>query len=217
MIEAEKIIAPEDAQLPAGLSAELEYLRREIENNGIYRVEPGKRRLPAKQPNMTYTWQFYLRRCMFDPKFIATAAQALVERLPDTNVQIGACEDAGVTLGAAMSAVLGTPMISIKKTRKVYGLMNFTEGKVSGQPILLVDDLAGSQTTLKVAARTLEAFKLPVADVYATLINKTQGSHEESYLSGRKLISLFTCSDFAMSWDAYVEKYGRVPYFGSHY
>lgn len=195
----------------------LEYLRKEIDHNGIYRVGPGMRRLPAKSPNMTYTWQFYLRRCMFDPLFVFTAAEVLVSQLPTTDVQIGACEDAGVSLGLAMAAVMGTPMISIKKSRKVYGLLNFTEGKVNGKPILLVDDLAGSQATLKVAARTLEAFKLPVASEYATLINKTQGTHSSSYMPERQLISLFTCDDFALSWDEYVETYDHPPDFGKYY
>jgi len=217
MIDAEKVVILEKALGMFKSKSKLEYLRQEIEENGIYRVAPDGNRLPAKQPNMSYTWQFYLRRCMFDPKFISTAAELLVENLPSTDIQIGACEDAGVPLGAAMAAVLGTPMISIKKSRKVYGLMNFTEGKATGKPILLVDDLAGSQSTLKVAAKTLEAFKLPVADQYATLINKTQGTHPESYMQQRQLISLFTCDDFAMSWSAYVEKYGRTPDFGKHY
>jgi orotate phosphoribosyltransferase len=217
MIDAGKVVILEKALGMLKSKSKLEYLRQEIEENGIYRVAPDGNRLPAKQPNMSYTWQFYLRRCMFEPKFISTAAELLVEKLPSTDIQIGACEDAGVPLGAAMAAVLGTPMISVKKSRKVYGLMNFTEGKVTGKPILLVDDLAGSQSTLKVAARTLEAFKLPVADQYATLINKTQGTHPESYMQQRQLISLFTCDDFAMSWSAYVEKYGRTPDFGKHY
>ena len=217
MTDPEKIGILENLISKLKQEARLEYLRQEIEENGIYRVAPDGNRLPAKQPNMSYTWQFCLRRCMFDPKFISAAAELLVEKLPSTDIQIGACEDAGVPLGAAMAAVLGTPMISIKKSRKVYGLMNFTEGKVTGKPILLVDDLAGSQTTLKVAAKTLEAFNLPVADQYATLINKTQGTHPESYMQQRQLISLFTCDDFAMSWSAYVEKYGRTPDFGKHY
>ena len=217
MTEAEKIAILENALAEIKTAAKLEYLRKEIEDNAIYRVAPNGNRLPAKQPNLTYTWQFYLRRCMFDPKFIATAAELLVEKLPSTDIQIAACEDAGVPLGAAMAAVLGTPMISVKKTRKVYGLLNFTEGKITGKPILLVDDLAGSQGTLKVAAKTLEAFNLIVAKQYATLIDKTQGTHPESYLPDRQLISLFTCNDFALPWSAYVEKYGRNPDFGLHY
>ena len=122
-----------------------EYLRNEIEHNAVYRVEPNGKKLPGKAPNSTYSWQIYLRRCMFDPKFVFTAAELLVSKLPrGLDVQIGACEDAGVTLGLAVATIMSTTMISIKKSRKVYGLLNFTEGRVTGKPILLVDDVAGS-------------------------------------------------------------------------
>lgn len=198
-------------------AAKWEYLRDEIEHRAVYRVAPNGRKIPGKRPNTSYGWQIYLRRCMFDPKFVFTAAELLVDKLPDKNVQIGACEDAGVPLGLAMATILGTPMISLKKTRKVYGLLNFTEGRSIGLPILLVDDVAGSQNTLKNAAKTLEAFGLPVAGQYATLINKTQATHPENYVQRKELISLFTCEDFAMGWKAYVEKFKREPDFGAYY
>jgi len=195
-----------------------EYLRNEIEHNAVYRVEPNGRKLPGKAPNVTYSWQIYLRRCMFDPKFVFTAAELLVSKLPrGLDVQIGACEDAGVPLGLAVATIMSTTMISIKKSRKVYGLLNFTEGRVTGKPILLVDDVAGSQNTLRSAVYTLGAFKLPVADQYMTILNKTQGTHKQNYLGDKELISLFTCEDFAMNWTAYVKKFNRDPDFGSYY
>jgi hypothetical protein len=48
-------------------------------------------------------------------------------------------------------------------------------------------------------------------------VNKTQGTHAENYLGDSKLVSLFTCEDFAMSWAAYLEKYNRDPAFGPTY
>ena len=194
-----------------------EYLRREVEHKAIFRVPPKGRNLPAKAPNRGYSWQFYLRRCLFDPKFVIGAAELLVEMLPDKNIQIGACEDAGVPLGLAMAAILGTPMISVKKTRKVYGLLNFTEGVATGKPIVLVDDLAGSQDTLKKSVNILHAFGLPTADFYVALVDKTQGTHKQNYVGAKQLISLFTCDDFAMSWSAYVEKFNKDPEFGAYY
>ena len=194
-----------------------EYLRNEVEHKGIYRVPPNGRNLPAKAPNRGYSWQFYLRRCLFDPKFVIGAAELLVNKLPDKNIQIGACEDAGVPLGLAMSAILGTPMISVKKSRKVYGLLNFTEGVATGKPIVLVDDLAGSQDTLKKSVSILHAFNLPTADFYVALVDKTQGTHKNNYVGAKELISLFTCDDFAMSWSEYVEKFQKNPEFGAYY
>ena len=195
----------------------LKYLQQEIEHKAIFRVIPNKQNLPAKAPNFSYTWQFYLRRCLFDPKFLFTAAELLVDLLPNKDVQIAACEDAGVPLGIAMSAILKTPMLSIKKTRKGYGLLNFTEGTFVGKPIVLVDDLAGSQSTLKKAESILKAFDLTVAEEYVALINKTVGTHPEAYLRNKKLISLFNCDDFSLTFEDYVRKYKKIPEFGKFF
>lgn len=194
-----------------------EYLRAEIEHKAIYRVAPGARGLLGKAPNTRYTWQFYLRRCLFNPWFTINAAQALLTKMPPGQYQFAAVEDAGVPLAQALATLTETPFISVKKQRKVYGLMNWTEGRVTGDPLVLVDDLAGSQASLKAAKRVLLAYKLEVAPLYVTLVNKTQGTHKENYLQDTQLVSLFTCEDFAMSWSAYREKYNRDPDFGPSY
>jgi orotate phosphoribosyltransferase len=199
------------------IESKIEYLRSEIEHKAIYRVPPSSPSLPGKAPNTKYTWQFYLRRCLFDPKFVFIAADLLVQKLSSRNIQIGACEDAGVTLGMAMSTIIGSPMITIKKTRKSYGLLNFTEGIYIERPILIVDDLAGSQNTIRTAINTLNSFGIKIADQYAAIINKTQSSHSSSYIQDKELISLFTCEDFAMTWTDYCNKYGYRPNFGKYF
>jgi orotate phosphoribosyltransferase len=192
-----------------------EYLRSEIEHRGIYRCEPGTY-IPAKAKDKFYSWQFYLRRCLYDPKFTNTAADLLVELLSDKNVQVGACEDAGVVLGMAIAERLGTPMFSIKKKPKAYGLQNKLEGRLTGQPVLLVDDLAGSQATLRSSRQMLTMMNILVAREYVTLINKTTASHD-TYLDDMKLISLFTCDDFKLTWADYVTEYNKQPEFGLCY
>ena len=167
----------------------------------------------GKAPAMRYAWQFYLRRVMYDPKFIKTVAELLAERIDLSQVQVGACEDAGVPLGCALSALSGVPMLSIKKTRKAYGLLNFTEGPITGKPIMLVDDIAGSQNTLRQAKYILEAYRLPIHKQYATIVSKTQGTHD-TYLNENELVHLLTCEDFAMKYVDYVAKYGKNPDFG---
>jgi len=189
----------------------IDYLQQEIEHRGIYRCEPGTC-IPSKEPNSAYTWQFYLRRCMYNPQFLMKAAAELIMRLDLKDKQLGACEDAGVPLACAISMLAEVPMLTIKKSRKAYGLLNFTEGPITGKPVVLVDDLAGSQNTLMKAAALLKEFRVPVDNQYVTLVNKTQGTNP-TYLNG-KLISLFTCEDFALSWDDYKKKYKKVPDFG---
>ena len=84
---------------------------------------------------------------------------------------------------------------------------------IIGLPILLVDDLAGSQATLRNSRQLLTTLGLPIADKYLTLINKTIGTHD-TYLDGMKLVSLFTCEDFKLGWADYVVEYGKNPDFG---
>lgn len=192
-----------------------EYLQSEIEHRAIYRCEPGVY-IPAKAKDKFYTWQFYLRRCMYDPVFINAAADLLVEQLSDKNVQVGACEDAGVVLGMAIAERLGTPMFSIKKKPKAYGLLNKLEGRLVGLPVLLVDDLAGSQATLRSSRQLLANMNIPIATEYCTLINKTVATHD-TYLDDMRLVSLFTCDDFKLTWKDYVDTYNRKPEFGLSY
>lgn len=194
-----------------------EFLRSEIEHKAIYRVAPGSPKLLAKSPNAYYTWQIYLRRCMFDPEFVYAAAELLLDSLPQGRFQFAAVEDAGNPLAQALGTITNTPWISVKKQRKLYGLHNWTEGRVSGDPIILVDDLAGSKSSLKSAKSVLLAFKLNLAPYYLTVIDKTQGTHNNSYINDFKLVSLFTCEDFSMTWNAYKEKYRCDPDFGPHY
>lgn len=196
--------------------ARLEWLRREIEHNAVYRVRPGDPGLLGKAPATRYTWQIYLRRVMMNPEWMWHAAHELHRRLPPGPRQFAACEDAGVPLAQALATIDRHPWISVKKERKKYGLHNWTEGRVSGAPIVLVDDVAGSQATLRGAAAKLRAFKLDLAPYYVTILNKTQGTHPENYLK-TELITLFTCDDLAMSWRAYKERYGCEPNFGAIY
>jgi orotate phosphoribosyltransferase len=188
-----------------------ETLRLKIDHQGIYRCLPGSH-LPGKAPGAQYSWQFYLRRVMYDPVFIGNAAQLLADQLDLKGKQLGACEDAGVPIACAISLLTGTPMLSIKKTRKAYGLLNYIEGPITGDPVILIDDLAGSQKSLMNAQSILNAFKIPVASQYATLVNKTVGTHN-TYLKG-DLKSLFTCEDFNLSYESYYKCYGRAPEFG---
>jgi orotate phosphoribosyltransferase len=153
---------------------------------------------------------------MYDPKFTNAAADLLVLLLSSHDVQVGACEDAGIVLGMAIAERLGTPMFSIKKQPKAYGLQNKLEGRLTGQPVLLVDDLAGSQATLRSSRQMLTMMNITMATEYVTLINKTTGTHD-AYLDDMKLISLFSCDDFKLTWADYVTEYNKRPEFGLCY
>lgn len=192
----------------------MEELKHAIEHHGIYRCGPHQLfpALPGKSPNAWYQWQFYLRRVLLNPRHSRTAAKHLLDGFDVSNVQFAACEDAGVPLGYALADLTGLNLFTIKKTRKAYGLLNFTEGLVEDRPVILVDDVAGSTSTLKKAQALLKHFNLPTI-AYFTLVNKNVSGHSEAYLDV-PMVSCFTAEQFALTYDEYVHAYGREPAFG---
>lgn len=191
----------------------MEELKSFIEHNCIYRCGPDTLfpALPGKAPNAWYKWQFYLRRALLNPKLCREAAEVIASHLDLSNAQLGACEDAGVTLGYALADITGLNLFTIKKSRKAYGLLNFCEGQVLDKPVILVDDVASSTSTLKKAQTLLKAFNLPVVQA-AVLVKKDVASHPENALSV-PVVSVFSASDFALTYDEYKSKYGKNPSF----
>jgi orotate phosphoribosyltransferase len=201
------------------------YCRDFIEHSGIYRCKPGDN-LPAKNPTKRYTWQFYLRRCLFDAKFANAIGTLLWERIADKEpFQLGACEAAGVPVATAIQVLAfqngrEIPIISIKKERKAYGLLNWTEGPLNTSlPVLLVDDLAASQQTLKKAAQLILDNKLKLHKNYICIVDKRGPNcegHSDAYIPNLELISLFNTGDFSLGWYEYRTKYDRESMFGPY-
>lgn len=200
------------------------YCRDLIDHSGIYRCAPGKT-LPAKRAGHEYEWQYYLRRCLYDQAFANYVANLFWNRFDNTpGFQLAACEAAGVPLACAIQAVglsrgRSVSMFTIKQTPKAYGLMNMTEGPITNEPVMLIDDLAGSQSTLLTAKRLLEARGLKLHSHYFCLVDKAGGSVKANrvYLGDLELYTLFNSNNFAMSWDAYVVRYGQPPVFGDYF
>lgn len=206
-----------------------QYCQELIEHRGIYRCPPGEK-LPGKHPGMTYTWQFYLRRCLYDAKFAYCVGRLFWEKFQGEvgTFQLGACEDAGVPVATAIQSVafcvLGkqVPIISFKKQPKAYGLLNLTEGPVDlSLPVLLVDDIAASRLTLDLNRGKAENRGFVIYPKYFTVVDKMstvptaeERVYRKSQLQQQELVALFNLDDFHLRWTDYVAAYQRDPEFG---
>lgn len=198
-------------------------MRDTIEHTGIYRCKPGAY-IPAKKAGLCYTWQYYLRRCIYDSVFSAKVGEAFWNVIDPGNFVLGACEDAGVPIACAIQAKgrelgIDVPVISIKKEPKKYGLQNWTEGLLHDRPIMLVDDLAGSQSTLLRAEALIIGRGLKLHKQYFCLVNKAGANVQPNpvYVPSAELVTLFSSDDFCLTWESYVSKYGREPVFGEYF
>lgn len=194
-----------------------------IEHKGIYRCKPGTF-LMSKQSGGRYTWQYYLRRCLYDASFANQVGEAFWSLFPYDGFVLGACEAAGVPIACAIQAKgrekgYDVPILSIKKEPKKYGLSNFTEGPLyMDRPVMLVDDIAGSQGTLLRAEAFLKFRGMKMYDSYFCVVNKAGKNVEPHpvYLTNSRLVTLFTSDDFSHGWKSYVAKYGKEPCFGEY-
>jgi len=186
------------------------WCRDHINQFSIWRSVEGES-IPAKRKGEVYRWQFYLRRSLYDSSFQTYIGDLFFELLnpyyQNERFQIGSCETAGVSLGFAIQHAfmrngIDLNHFSVRKDRKEYGLMNHTEGMVYNTPVVLVDDLAGSQVTLMRSKSILEASGVRIAPIYATLVDKNGSmyapTHAQPYISENKLLSIYDLDDFEL-------------------
>lgn len=187
-----------------------EILREFINRYCIFRVPPGFK-LKGIPEGHSYEWQFYLRRVIFQPRFINIIANEIMHMVtedhPDNPVQIAGMESAAPPIIAAIMATTPIPLVgfAIRKTQKEYGLMNWIEGIPDPKlPVVLIDDISNSKTSLERARKVCEYSGLDVKGAY-TIIDK-KISTDVNGRDGRSLLpvrSIFTLDDFQLTWRSY--------------
>lgn len=169
-----------------------DWLRTIFSRKAVYRVQPGSPPLLGKAPGERYQWQIYSRRATLDPVFadrMATLALDLIaRRIGHFDFQLAGLETASVPVmcalsSKAMSHGISLNVIAVRKNRKDYGLHNWIEGESNGKPILLVDDLCNSTSSLGTALHVLSAeYNAGFIPHTFTLVNKCpKGGVNESY------------------------------------
>ncbi|MCA0404896.1 MAG: hypothetical protein LCH39_01925 [Proteobacteria bacterium] len=188
------------------------YVRDYIERFCIIRGD-----MPGKAKGSRYAWMFYLRNGLFNPDFLRATSQMMLHKLVDhlgtADFQVCGAETAGTPLAVGIPFAARMKGLRIngfvaRKERKQYGLMNFHEGIANEKPVVLVDDLCNSSTSLAVAdAICRQAISLPSAETAIVIVNKSNRRiHTSARLAGDlylppsvKVLSLFTLDDFGLS------------------
>ena len=164
-----------------------------------------------------YNWQFYLRRGLFNSKFLSYAGclfwDKYYEMYKHRPFQIAGMETGSTPLivGIAMSASLydlSVNAFSIRKDRKKYGLLNRMEGIPNTDPVFLVDDLCNSKNNLMLAKQYCEEEGLRLYDHAFTIVNKNvydsdPVDHDKFLGDTIKVESLFKTTDFHLTFEEY--------------
>ena len=189
-----------------------EWTREYIDSRCIYRGEP----IPGKIPGTVYTWQFYLRRGLFDYNFLSAISQMFLYKIKKEighfDFQIAGLESASTPMIAGIplvSAAFGLSInaFSVRKERKEYGLMNWIEGVPNDKPVMLMDDLCNSQVSMKRAYDIVQSHNLKIFDHAFCIVNKVNKndiSKEKEFTDKHlpkniKMIYLFDLDDFKLN------------------
>lgn len=194
-----------------------EWLRVFIEDNCIYRVPPNEPNLPTREGELKYAWQFYLRRGLFNARFLNAVGILFWEKFAPLYAkrpfQIAGLETGSTPLLTAIALTshlygIEVNALSIRAERKKYGLKNRFEGIIDYTlPVVLIDDLCNSKETLAWAKYYCEIEGLKIYNKAFVLVNKnTEGASADydKYIGPEiKVESIFTIGDLHMDWHAY--------------
>ena len=183
-----------------------EYCKQYIDNHCIWRSENGER-IPGKIPGTFYTWQFYMRRGLFNPVFATAMSLLYLQKIQDEighfDFQIAGLETAStpVIVSLCLTAYdqgINLNAFSVRKERKEYGLRNWFEGIPNNLPVMLCDDLCNSQNSMAKAKHIVESNGLKVMDTAFAVVNKRNSPTGKDFNLPQHMnvISLFNLDDF---------------------
>ena len=173
-----------------------------IRERAILRAE--NQRLISPHGNSN-NWLIDLRRLFMDAKSLDAAAELFWEecagRLP---FQVGGMEAAAIPFLSAIimkSLSRGTPVngFIIRKERKTYGTGSSIEGTLTDAPIVLVDDLLNSGTSMEKARVVLEKENKSIAFAYVVIDYESQQGKLWRQRHGVSVGAPFRLSDFGLS------------------
>jgi outer membrane protein assembly factor BamB/orotate phosphoribosyltransferase len=193
---------PASAGAMSAPSGVRDLLSTAIRERAILRA--GTQRLLSPNGNSN-DWLIDLRRVFLDAKLLDAAVELFWEQcahlLP---FQVGGMESAAVPFVAAIlmkSQSRGTPIngFIIRKERKTYGAGRTIEGVLTGDPIVLVDDLMNSGRSMEKARVVLEKENRKAALAYVLIDYRSPESDQWRLRHGVSVLSPFCLGDFGLS------------------
>ncbi len=123
----------------------------------------------------SYGWLIDMRRLFMDAKLLDALADLFWEKCADAMpFQVGGMEVAAIPLVSAIlmkSVARGTPVngFIVRKERKTYGTGGLIEGTLTDAPVIIVDDILNSGSSLEKVRAVLEGEKKTIAVAFVAI------------------------------------------------
>lgn len=176
-----------------------EIIRKAIEEQVF--VRQGKERIVPE----TSQWLMDFRRVCLDPQFLDAYTEAFYERFKDDYpFQVGGAEVAAIPLVTAIVMKMREKgkLVNgffIRKSRKKTGLLKMIEGKLTDDPIILIDDLINNGNTLDRQLKVITQAGKSVKAFFVVLRFRDTNAYKKYPEQGIRIESLFNLNDFTES------------------
>jgi outer membrane protein assembly factor BamB len=199
--------APVAPEAKAEISAPRELLAAAIRERAILRGEKQRLISPKGANNR---WLIDMRRLFMDPKLLDAAAELFWQECAGFfdrtagRFQVGGVESAAIPLLAAIlmkSLARGTPVngFIIRKERKTYGAGNAIEGTITDAPIVIVDDIFNSGSSLEKARAVLEGEAKAVSFAFTLIDYENAEGKLWRERHGVAVVAPFRLAEFGLS------------------
>lgn len=192
----------ESDDAPAKQDQDLWELHGIIERKSVIRDLKGEVFSPRGSPQ---NWLVDLRATILDSRGLEIVVDRFW-RMFDAKLPFQVCglETASIPMVAAIvlrGQQRGTPVngFIIRKERKPYGLARTIEGDLTDAPIIVVDDLINSGSSLEKVRVALENCKRRIERVFAIIDFEARAGRRWKKRNGVSVTSLFTLDQFGLS------------------
>lgn len=174
-------------------------LRQAIEQE-VFVVEEAKRTSAMHAGNST--WLFDFRAVMLQPEILNAYCEVFYERYQSKYpFQVCGLEVAAIPFVAALVMKFHEKKkpingFFIRKSRKKSGLLKMVEGKITDDPVILVDDIVNSGLSMIRQIEVLHALDKQILEIFALLRFRDPGYYVRFQEKNIPLSTLFELNDF---------------------
>lgn len=184
-------------------SSELQLLKEKIKEDVIITKDSN---LGDGQFEEKINWLFDLRNITLQPVTLTIIAREFWRHNIDLdNCQVGGLETASIPIIAAVlleGEKIGKNVTGfyIRKSRKKTGLVKNIEGILTKEPVVLVDDLINTGSSIMRQVLLLEKEGVEVKRVFTVVRFREYEEYPEMMTRNIKISSIFTLPDFSISF-----------------
>lgn len=146
-------------------------------------------------------WIFDFRRVTLTPDFLNLYVSTFFEKFANKNIQVCGLESASISLISAIILESSKKDINlngffIRKSKKKHDLYKDIEGVPNSNPIVIVDDILNTGTSILKQIKVLKENNLKVDTVFTILRFRDLDFYDFLSKENIKIVSLFELNDF---------------------